>query len=214
LVHGVDVGRAREDLVEGRLAVPGRRRRLREGDVLVEWRVLVARRRLHRGDDLAGDAELGEVAEARLTVRAVVAHGLVEPDEPFLDQVVGVAADQEVRRRLQADEAVVAPDDHVVGVRTALLGESDQIVIVKLSFSVTSMRLRTGGADCHRPSPWDPQMPGGIRSCLPPLAAPFQLFSALKLRSSLTSTGFSGRYGALSTLHTKLQDSVHERGGR
>jgi hypothetical protein len=53
--------------------------------------VLVAGRRLHRGDDLPRDAELGEVAEARLAVRAEVADGLVEPDEPLLDEVVAVA---------------------------------------------------------------------------------------------------------------------------
>ena len=46
----------------------------------VQRRVLVARRRLDRGDDLAGDAELGEVAEARLAVGAEVADRLVEAD--------------------------------------------------------------------------------------------------------------------------------------
>ena len=106
---------------------PGRAgRRARERDVLVERRVLVARRGLDRGDDLARDAQLGEVAEARLAVGAVVAHRLVEADEALLDEVVGVAAGEEVRRGLQADEAVVAADDPVVRVGAALLGQRDQ----------------------------------------------------------------------------------------
>jgi hypothetical protein len=53
--------------------------------------VLVAGRGLDRGDDLPGDAELGEVAEGRLAVGAVVADRLVEAEQAFLDQVVGLA---------------------------------------------------------------------------------------------------------------------------
>src|SRR5919204_3200149 len=80
-----------DDLVERRLPVGRARRRRGERDVLVERRVLVARRGLHGRDDLARDAQLGEVAKARLPVRAVVADRLVEPDEPLLDEVVAVA---------------------------------------------------------------------------------------------------------------------------
>src|SRR3954470_9995853 len=98
LVDRVVDRRARDDLVERRLAVLGGGGRRREGDVLVQRRVLVARGRLDRGDDLPRDAQLGEVAERRLAVGPVVAHGLVEADEPFLDEVVGVAAGEEVRR--------------------------------------------------------------------------------------------------------------------
>src|SRR6476646_11595581 len=143
LVDRIERGRARQDLVEGRLAVGRAGRRARERDVLVQRRVLVARGRLDRGDDLARDAELGEVAEARLAVRAVVAHGLVEPDEALLDEVVGVAAGQEVRRRLQAHEAVVAADEAVVGGVVALLGEGDQVTILDLNLRLT-MRGETG----------------------------------------------------------------------
>jgi hypothetical protein len=85
--------------------------------------VLVARRRLDRGDDLARDAQLGEIAERRLAVAAEVADRLIEADEPFLDQVFRIAADQEVRGRLQADERVIAPYEAVVGIRAALFGE-------------------------------------------------------------------------------------------
>src|SRR6185503_8028312 len=100
--------------------------------VLVERCVLVAGRGLDRGDDLARDAELGEVAEARLAIGAVVADRLVEADEALLDEVVPVAADEEVRRGLEAHEAVVALDDAVHRILAALLGQSDQKVIIKL----------------------------------------------------------------------------------
>src|SRR6478672_4191193 len=49
-----------------------------ERDVGVERRVLEARRRLDRRDDLPRDAELGEAPERRLLVRAEIADGLVE----------------------------------------------------------------------------------------------------------------------------------------
>ena len=92
---------------------------------MVERRVLVARRRLDGGDDLAGDAELGEVAEARLAIAAIVADRLVEPDQPLLDEVVGVATGEEVGRSLESHEALIARDEAVVGGRIALLREGD-----------------------------------------------------------------------------------------
>src|SRR5262249_61292036 len=116
---------------------------LAEGDVLVERGVLVAGRRLHRGDDLAGNAELGEVAKARLAVGAVVANRLVQADKALLDQVVGLPAEQEVGRRLEADEAAIAADDRVVGVGLALLGKGDEVVIIKFSLRVR-VASRTG----------------------------------------------------------------------
>src|SRR4029079_10893966 len=99
---------------------------------------------LDRGDDLPRYAELGEVPETRLAVPAVVAHRLVEPHEALLDQVVCVAPDQEVRGRLQPDEAVIALDDPVVRILLALLCERDQVVIIKLNLSV---RLERAGAE-------------------------------------------------------------------
>jgi hypothetical protein len=44
--------------------------------------VLVPGRRLDRGDDLAGDAQLREVAEGGLAVRTEVADRLVQPTSP------------------------------------------------------------------------------------------------------------------------------------
>jgi hypothetical protein len=86
-----------------------------ERDVRVQRRVLEAGRRLDRGDDLAGDAELREAAERRLLVGAEVAHRLVEADQALLQQIVGVAAGEEVRARLEADEAGVAANERVHG---------------------------------------------------------------------------------------------------
>src|SRR3712207_4584450 len=121
---------------------------------LVQRRVLVAGRRLHRRDDLARDAQLREVAEARLAVAAVVADRLVEPDQALLDEVVRVAADQEVRRRLQADEAVVAADDAVVGVALAGLREGDEIVIINLELRLIVPDRRGGyGHSISLPAP-------------------------------------------------------------
>ena len=114
--------------------------RARERDVLVQRGVLVAGRGLDRGDDLARDAQLGEVAEARLAVGAVVADRLVQADEALLDQIVGVAAGEEVRRGLEPDEAVVTADEAVVRVGVALLREGDQEAILNLRLSLRARR--------------------------------------------------------------------------
>src|SRR6478735_8711909 len=145
LVDGVERGRARQDPVEGRLAVGRAGRRARERDVLVQRRVLVAGRRLDRGDDLARDAELGEVAEARLAVGPVVADGLVETDEPLLDQIVRVSPGQEVRRGLEAHEPVVPADDVVISLVMPLFGESNEITILDLRLRAGSCRKSSHG---------------------------------------------------------------------
>src|SRR4029079_9437546 len=124
-------------------------------------RVLVARRGLHGRDDLAGDAQLREVAEARLAVGAVVAgrlvaadaallavgpvvaDRLVQADEALLDEVVAVAAGEEVRRRLQADEPVVPTHEALVRGVVALLGEGDEVSVIDLDLRL-SVRGETG----------------------------------------------------------------------
>src|SRR6185503_9233330 len=143
LVDRVVHRRAGDDLVERRLAVHRARGRRRERDVLVQRRVLVARRGLHGRDDLAGDAQLREVAEARLPVGPVVADRLVEADEALLDEVVAVAAGEEVRRRLQADEPVVPAHEALVRRVVALLGEGDEVSVIDLDLRL-SVRGETG----------------------------------------------------------------------
>src|SRR5450432_3406609 len=103
-----------QHLVERRDVVAGPRGGRGERDVLVQRRVLVAGRCLDGRDDLAGDAELGEVAEARLAVGPEVPDRLVEADQALLDEIVGVAAGEKVRGGLQAYETVITPDQTVI----------------------------------------------------------------------------------------------------
>ena len=140
LVDRVVHGRAGQHLVERGhvLASPGRRGG--EGDVLVQRRVLVAGGGLHRRDDLPRDAQLGEVAKARLAVGAKVADRLIQAEEPLLDEIVGVAPGEEVGGGLQAHEAVVALDEPVVCVAVALLRKGDQEAIFNPRFRVRVMR--------------------------------------------------------------------------
>src|SRR4029079_19582216 len=82
---------------QGAVAVFLTRRSVAERHVGVQRRVLEARGRLDRRDDLPRDAELGEARERGLLVGPTAAYPLVEPDESFLDEVVGFAAGDEVR---------------------------------------------------------------------------------------------------------------------
>jgi hypothetical protein len=114
--------------------------------------VLVAGRRLHRGDDLARDAELREVAERRLAVGPEVADRLVEADQALLDQVLAVAPDEEVGGRLEAHERGVAPNEAVVGVMASLPGEGEEVAILDLDLSL-SLRWGQSGHEHTLPEP-------------------------------------------------------------
>ena len=116
--------------IVGSPSSPDGGRRLAERHVGVQRRVLVARGRLDGRDDLARDAQLREVAEARLALGAVVPDRLVEAHQPLLDQVVRVASDQEVRRGLQPHEPVVAAHQAVLRLGRALLGQRHQVLVV------------------------------------------------------------------------------------
>jgi hypothetical protein len=138
--------------------------------------VLVARRRLDRGDDLTGDAQLGEAAEARLAVTAVIAHGLVEADQPLLHQIVAVAAEQEVGRGLEAHESVVAPDDALLGVGVPLLGEGHERAVVGLRGAThEAKRRRVGDVGGHGTSLPDrgAALKRRLAADVPPLVSPF-----------------------------------------
>ena len=62
-----------------------------------------------------------------------VAGGLVQADERFLLDVVGVAADQEVPAALGAGEAAVAVDQGLERLAVALLGASGKFVVGKFA---------------------------------------------------------------------------------
>src|SRR5438552_685992 len=126
--------RAWERIAERAFAVrvlPGRR--VAERDVLVQRLVLEAGRRLDRCDDLTRNAELREAAKRRLLVGAEIANRLVQTDQALLNQVVGVAAGEEVRARLQPDEAGVAPDELVERNRIAVSCLEHEAEILELS---------------------------------------------------------------------------------
>jgi hypothetical protein len=103
-----------------------------ERDVLVERLVLEARRRLDRGDDLPRYAELGEAAEGRLLVGAEVPDGLVQADQALLDQILRVAAGEEVRARLQPDEARVPTHQALERRLVAVPSFEDELQILEL----------------------------------------------------------------------------------
>src|SRR5438876_1235624 len=105
-------------------------RRLAERDVVVQRVVLEAGRSLDRGDDLSRHAELGEAAERRLLVRPKVAYGLAEPDQPFLEEVLAVAAGEEIRARLHANEARVAADQRITCPLVAVASAEDELQIL------------------------------------------------------------------------------------
>src|SRR5262245_8953639 len=110
--------------------------------------MLEARRRLDRRDDLPGHAQLREAPERRLLVRSEVADGLVEADEPLLDEVLGVAAGEEVRARLQSDEARIAADESVERGPIAVPRLEHELQILKLSLSFLG-RIGICGACSH-----------------------------------------------------------------
>ena len=75
--------------------------------------MLLAGGGLDGGDDLAGDAQLGEGPERRLPLGPVVADGLEQADHPLLLEVVEVAAGDEVAAGLGPGEAPVALEQEV-----------------------------------------------------------------------------------------------------
>jgi hypothetical protein len=108
---------------------------------------------LDRRDDLPRNAELGERAERRLLVVPEVAHSLVEADQPLLDQVLRVAAGEEVRARLEPHEARIAADQLVEGRPVAVPCSDDELEILKLSLSLLLARNCGRRPCCHRFSP-------------------------------------------------------------
>src|SRR5262249_5340035 len=123
-----------------------------------------------------------EVAKARLAVGSVVPHCLVEAEQAFLDQIIGLPPEQEVGRSLEAHEAAVAAHDRVVGVGSTFLGESDQVVIIKLSLrvSVTLGTASAAGRESHflrrgRKSHRSFSLREGSWRRLPPLRRPYGL---------------------------------------
>jgi hypothetical protein len=149
----VDAG-ARKRIAERAVAVVLPGGRVAERNVRVERCVLEAGRRLDRRDDLARDAELGEAAKRRLLVGSKIAHGLVEANQAFLDEVVRLAAGEEVGTRLQADEAGVAADERVERHVVAVASPQDQPKVFEFSLGFLKRAGRSELTAGHRFPPW------------------------------------------------------------
>src|SRR3954453_14639914 len=91
--------------------------------------MLLPRRGLDRGDDLARDAQLGKGAEGRLQVGVVVADRLVEADHAFLDDVLAVTADEEGGARLGPGEAAVLLQQLAQRAVVTLPRSADELVV-------------------------------------------------------------------------------------
>src|SRR5438034_4576905 len=111
--------------------------------------MLVAGRGLDRGDDLSGDAQLGEAAERRLFVGPEVADRLVEPDQPLLDQILGLAAGKEIRAGLEPDEAGIAANERVERGAVAVPRTQRELEILKLTLSFVGGNGGLHGLDRH-----------------------------------------------------------------
>jgi hypothetical protein len=72
---------------------------------------------------------------------AKVPHRLIEADQPFLDEVFAVAACEEVRARLQPDEAGVAADEVIHRRVVAVPRLDDELEILELALR---LRLAAG----------------------------------------------------------------------
>ena len=102
--------------------------------------MLLAGRRLDGGDDLAGDAQLGEGPERGLSVVAEVTHGLVQADHALLLDVVEVGANEEVAAGLGAHEPAVALEEGVESLNVADAVASDELVIAEVGGRVQAER--------------------------------------------------------------------------
>src|SRR5262249_53573603 len=121
-----------------------------KGHVCVQRCVLEPCRGLDRGDDLPGDAQLGETPERGLLVRAIVSNRLVEADHPLLDEIVAVAAGEEVRARLEPDEALVALEQLVECCLAAVASLEDELEVFQLSLHSLGGLRSCGGSSLHR----------------------------------------------------------------
>src|SRR5262249_52388150 len=106
---------------------------------------------LDRRDDLTGDAELREAPERRLLVGTEVANRLVQADQALLDEIFRVAPGEEVRARLQPDEAGVAPHQDVHGTAVPVAGTQHELEVFELSLRL--LRGCGGGPCGHLASP-------------------------------------------------------------
>jgi hypothetical protein len=82
-----------------------------------------------------------------------VARGLEQPDHPFLDEIVRIAAGEEVRARLEADEAVVAAHELVLRSLAAVPHLEHELEILELPLELLRALRCCGCPGSHGLSP-------------------------------------------------------------
>src|SRR5438105_9354026 len=92
--------------------------------------------RLDRRDDLPGHAQLGKASERGLLVGPEIPNRLVEADQALLDEVVRVAAGQEVGARLEPHEPGVAPDQDVERAAVPVPSAQHELEVFELSLGL------------------------------------------------------------------------------
>ena len=91
--------------------------------------MLLSRRGLDGGDDLAGDADFGKGMEGGELVRPEIAERLEQADHALLHDVLVIRADQKVGSRLGSDEVLVLVKQIFRCVRVSLLREQGDFLI-------------------------------------------------------------------------------------
>src|SRR5439155_22750217 len=104
--------------------------------------------RLDGGDDLAGDSQLRERPERRLTLDLVVADRLVQADQRLLLDVVAVAAHQEVPAALGPGEAAIALDQDLLGLAIAALSKDGEVVVLTIDERSSEAKGHDGAPEC------------------------------------------------------------------
>ena len=91
--------------------------------------MLLPRRGLNGGDDLAGHADFGERVKGSELVRPEIAKRLEQADHAFLHNVFVIRADQKIRTRLGSHKVLVLVEQIFRRVRVALLSQQGDILI-------------------------------------------------------------------------------------
>src|SRR5262249_34985735 len=114
---------------------------------------------------------------------------LVEADHPLLDEVVAVPTGEEVRTRLEADEAGVAAHEVVEGLLAPVPRLEDELEILELSLDLLGRLRWSGGANGHA---WYPHVDGALATPVRGDHAVPRASLTLKLRENLAP--FGARY--------------------
>lgn len=85
---------------------------------------------LDRGDDLAGDAELGKRSEFVEPVASEISNSLAKPDHSLLDHVVTVGSEEKVRLCFRLYKSAIATKEAFRGAIRAIAGKQDDLFVL------------------------------------------------------------------------------------